>query len=138
MSYHHHRSHDTLIESIIKVMGFESSRNFVAYLVQNLVGDNIVESAISKLCSSNEIPLLRLVMALAIGVDPLIGRAEYVTSCRIASAGDVTELRFTADDGSELCIGIYTSGNIRVATACRASEGKTAAAGDQQLFVKIS
>lgn len=136
MSYPHHRPHvDTLIESIIKVMGSESGRNFVAYLIQNMVGDNVVENAIAKLCSSNEIPLLRLIMALSIGIDPLIGRTEYVTSCRIANAGDVIELRFTANDGSELCIGIYTSGSVRVATACKALEPQRSTA--DQIFVKV-
>ncbi|MEM1699506.1 MAG: hypothetical protein QXD83_06475 [Sulfolobales archaeon] len=118
-------------------MSSESGRSLATYLIQNLVGDNNVENAIAKLCSSNEIALLRLVMALSVGVDPLIGRTEYVTSCRVATAGDVLELRFTTNDGSELCLGLYTSGNLRTATSCRSGTGEAAERGVGQVYVKV-
>lgn len=127
----------TLIDMVLKTIMSESGRNLLLSILPSIVGENLPDDAIKKLCISQQIPLLRIVTALALGIDPLIGREEFVTSCSYAQLNDVMELHFTTDGGEDLCIGIYVSGSIRVATACKPMQSRVAEEKESMVSIKI-
>ncbi|MEM4584419.1 MAG: hypothetical protein QW611_05545 [Ignisphaera sp.] len=114
----------TLIEMINRNLSTDYGRSSVAYSVVSVVGDNDFVTAVCKLCSMNQVHLLRMVLAITIGVDPLAGRNEYVTRCRFNIHNDTIEFHFESDDGEKLCISIHVSGTQVTPTACRYTEDK--------------
>lgn len=119
-------SRSTLIEIINRNLSTDHGRSTASYVVSGIVGENDAVLALGKLCAMNQIHLLRMLMGIAIGIDPLSGRHEHASTCRFNVSGDVVELHFTSDDGN-LCIALHIAGSYILPTACRYSETATGA-----------